>query len=233
MCQKEYFSISLIVFDSSLLINLMIENQNTAPNNLTPKNTSTERIINFPNNSAPSWLLENKVALSILSHDLDLWESEAIVLALESNVNDILMDEHKGRRIAIAKGLHPIGTIGVLIQSKKKGLLKSIKPLLDKLIQNNIYISEELYNYSLKLTNEIWKSIADINSDWIITKNNCTVTLRRTGLGKAVLPGKQVSVKLGLIKNPADINAKHLVEVEIRFSAKKQAGAKRVEIGFK
>ena len=98
--------------------------------------------------------VKNKVALSILSHELDLGESEAIVLALENNISDILIDEHKGRRIAVLKGLHPIGTIGVLIQAKKKGYIKSIKPLLNELLQNNIYISKELYQYSLKLANE-------------------------------------------------------------------------------
>ena len=64
------------------------------------------------------------------------------------------MDEHKGRRIAIAKGLNPIGTLGILIQAKKKGFIKSIKPLLTKLIQNNIYISDELFKYALSLANE-------------------------------------------------------------------------------
>jgi len=99
--------------------------------------------------------VKNKIALSILSHELDLGESEAIVLALENKIEDILMDEHKGRKIAIARGLHPIGTIGVLIQAKKKGLLKSIKPLIHELIKNNIYISQELYEYTLRLVNEI------------------------------------------------------------------------------
>ena len=100
-------------------------------------------------------IVKNKIALSILSHELGLGESEAIILALENNIEYILIDENKGRRIAMSKSLHPIGTIGVLIQAKKQGLIKSIKPFLDKLILNNIFISNELYQYSLKLTKEI------------------------------------------------------------------------------
>lgn len=73
-----------------------------------------------------------------------------------------------------------------------------------------------------------------INGGWTLAKNRQQVTLRRTGLGDAIAPAKRVSLKLGLIKNPADFNAAHRVEVEIRPSAKKQASAKRqVEIGFK
>ena len=98
--------------------------------------------------------INNTVALSILSHDLDRGESEAIVLALENNIEDILIDEYKGRNVAIVNGLHPIGTIGVLIQAKKSGLIKNVKSCLDTLIQNNIYISNALYSSSLKIAGE-------------------------------------------------------------------------------
>jgi predicted nucleic acid-binding protein len=98
--------------------------------------------------------VNNKIALTILSKDLDLGESEAIVLAMENKIGNILMDEQKGRRIAIANGLHPIGTIGVLIQAKKMGLIDNVKSYLDVLIKNNIYISNKLYTYSLKIVEE-------------------------------------------------------------------------------
>ena len=98
--------------------------------------------------------VNNRIALMILNKDLDLGESEAIVLAMENNIDNILIDERKGRRIATANGLHPIGTIGVLIQAKKMGLINNIKFHLDKLIQNNIYISDRLYIYSLKFVGE-------------------------------------------------------------------------------
>jgi len=98
--------------------------------------------------------IQNTVALSILSHELDCGEAEAIVLALEKDVENILMDEHKGRNIAIANGLHPIGTIGVLLQAKKRDLIKKVKPCLDTLIENNIYISKALYSSSLKVAGE-------------------------------------------------------------------------------
>ena len=98
--------------------------------------------------------VKNRIALSILSKELDLGESEAIVLALENNIENILMDEQKGRRLAVSNGLHPIGTIGVLIQAKNVNLIEKVKPLLDKLIKNNIYISKELYSHALKIVNE-------------------------------------------------------------------------------
>jgi predicted nucleic acid-binding protein len=99
--------------------------------------------------------VQNTIAVSVISKDLDKGESEAIVLALENNIPDILIDDHKGRRIAKINGLYPIGTIGVLIQAKHQGMIEKIKPLLDILIENKIRISNTLYDNALKLSGEL------------------------------------------------------------------------------
>ena len=89
--------------------------------------------------------VQNRLAVQVLMNELDEGESEAIILALENEITDILIDEHKGRRIAISNGLHPIGTIGVLLEARHRGLLEKIKPSLDKLIANKVRISVDLY----------------------------------------------------------------------------------------
>ena len=98
--------------------------------------------------------VKNQVALSILSDELDVGEAEAIILALENNIGNILMDEHKGRKIARARALRPIGTIGILIRAKKIGAIKDVKSHLDKLVENNIHMSPKLYAQALKLARE-------------------------------------------------------------------------------
>lgn len=70
-------------------------------------------------------VIQNRSAVNQLQRELDLGESEAIVLALENNISDILIDDFAGRKLAIKQGLLPIGTIGVLLQAKRKGLIKS------------------------------------------------------------------------------------------------------------
>lgn len=72
--------------------------------------------------------VKNKMAVQLLRPDIDLGEAESIVLALEKKVNSILIDDHKGRRTARASGLVPIGTIGVLLQAKKRNQIREIKP---------------------------------------------------------------------------------------------------------
>ncbi len=98
--------------------------------------------------------VQNQLAVQFLQKELDIGEAEAIVLAKELNISDVLIDEYKGRKIASANGLSPIGTIGVLIQAKRSGLIKAIKPELDKLVANHRRISQDLYDKALELANE-------------------------------------------------------------------------------
>lgn len=100
-------------------------------------------------------IVQNKLAVNLLRSELDLGEAETIVLALERNIEDILIDDHKGRRIARSKGLSPIGTIGVLIEAKNRGATKAIKLHLDKLIRNKIRISKGLYQKALEVAGEV------------------------------------------------------------------------------
>lgn len=85
---------------------------------------------------------------------LDLGESEAIVLANNIDADLIIIDERKARRIAKDIGLNVTGTLGILVEAKQRGLVKELKPLLDKLIKNKIRISKKLYQDILELANE-------------------------------------------------------------------------------
>ena len=85
---------------------------------------------------------------------LDLGESEAIVLAEMLPDSLLLMDERKGRKIALNMGLRITGTLGILIQTKNLGLVKQVKPLMDTLINTNIRISESLYYSILERVDE-------------------------------------------------------------------------------
>lgn len=98
--------------------------------------------------------VQNQLALQLLKRELDAGEAEAIILAIESRVANILIDEHKGRKVAEANGLLPIGTIGVLIRAKRMGLIQAVQPNLDKLIENRRRISKALYAKALQLARE-------------------------------------------------------------------------------
>jgi predicted nucleic acid-binding protein len=96
----------------------------------------------------------NRQKVDKLNETLDMGESEAIALALEKTADYLLVDEKKGRKTAIENGIKVIGSLGVLIMAKRRGLLQSIKPSLDLLRLSTTRISEFLYEQALKMAGE-------------------------------------------------------------------------------
>jgi predicted nucleic acid-binding protein len=90
--------------------------------------------------------LEPSEQLSGLKLVLDLGEAEAITLALERQL-PILIDERKGRSIAIKKQLTVTGFAGFLVLAVKKGVLSTTtaKTLLDQAVANGFRMSDKLY----------------------------------------------------------------------------------------
>ncbi len=98
--------------------------------------------------------VNNDVAVRMLLLEIDKGEAEAIILAIENNIDTILIDDYKGRRVARREGLSVIGTIGILLDAKRKGHISEIKLYLDLLISKGIRIGHDLYDRSLQLAQE-------------------------------------------------------------------------------
>ena len=94
----------------------------------------------------------NKALVNLLVKEnrLDIGESTAIALALEKSDSILVIDEYKGRKVAKSLDIKVIGTIGILINSKKNGLISNIKPYLEKLEQNHFRISQEILSQALQ-----------------------------------------------------------------------------------
>jgi len=97
---------------------------------------------------------ENKALKDTLMLELDEGEAEVIAIAKEKEINSIIIDEFAGRQYALLLGLDVTGTLGILLIGKKLGLVEEIKPLMDKMIKHNRYISQELYLSVLKKAEE-------------------------------------------------------------------------------
>jgi len=95
------------------------------------------------------------LAVNALRQQVDFGEAEAMVLALEHKIADILIDDYKGRQVAKTMGLNPVGTLGVLLQAKEKKFIPNVRELMDMLMINNIRIGKDLYQHALLLSGEI------------------------------------------------------------------------------
>ncbi len=89
--------------------------------------------------------------LSIL---LDEGEAQAIALAQTIPNGIILLDDARARKIAARLEIKQIGTIGLLLRAKKHNLIEKIKPYLDALVENGIYIRRELLDAVLEKAEE-------------------------------------------------------------------------------
>ena len=90
-----------------------------------------------------------------LAAELDLGESEAIVLAEEIGCSAILMDEAAGREVAVRRGLVPLGTAGILLRAKRAGFLGEVRPLLDRLIgELGFFIADSVRRHILEEAGE-------------------------------------------------------------------------------
>lgn len=87
--------------------------------------------------------------------NIDLGEAEAMVLAMDINADILLMDERRGRALAISYGLNVTGLLGVLLQAKRNSIIPAVKPLMDRLIEQvEFRVSSQLYANILQLAGE-------------------------------------------------------------------------------
>lgn len=77
--------------------------------------------------------------------DIDGGESEAITLAIEKQADFILLDDKEARKEAVDLELKVIGTAGLLLSAKRKGLIFSVMEEIRKLEDRiNFRLSEDL-----------------------------------------------------------------------------------------
>ena len=89
-------------------------------------------------------LVSDHTAVAALS-SLGRGEAEAVVLAVENPGALLLIDDRRGRLSALNLGVNIIGTAGILLTAKRKGLIPLIAPEIERLqTQVGFRLGEEL-----------------------------------------------------------------------------------------
>lgn len=81
-------------------------------------------------------------------------ETEAMVLYKQISADKLLIDDQRGRNVAKLNQINTIGSWGVLLVAKQRGLLSEIAPLLLQLEKSDIYLSKQLIANVLEFANE-------------------------------------------------------------------------------
>jgi predicted nucleic acid-binding protein len=106
----------------------------------------------------PPWfevrtIVERGIADDLLSH-LGPGESEVIALALELQI-PALLDEARGRSVALQLRVRVIGVVGSLVRAKQRKLIPRVEPLLNELELSGFWVSPRLRELALKTTGEV------------------------------------------------------------------------------
>ena len=112
----------------------------------------------------PAWLrvepLAGELPQAVLRRSLGAGERQALALAIERRADRIVLDDLPARRLARTLILAVIGTAGMLLAAKRRGLLSRIRPCPDDLVKQSFFVGPELYEELLRLAGE-WHSLTD------------------------------------------------------------------------
>ncbi|NLW46401.1 MAG: DUF3368 domain-containing protein [Firmicutes bacterium] len=95
--------------------------------------------------------IETKRFFKIQLHD---GEVEVMILGKELKADTLIIDDSLARKYAKYLGFKITGTLGVILNSKEQGIIKYVKPLIDGLVDNGIYIEDSLYQSILRIAGE-------------------------------------------------------------------------------
>lgn len=65
-----------------------------------------------------------------------------------------MIDEKAGRKVAKINQIKIIGSLGVLIEAKRKGIIPLLAPYIDILRQSKAHFGEDLLTYALTVVGE-------------------------------------------------------------------------------
>ena len=89
----------------------------------------------------------------------DTGETEAMVLYKQISADKLLIDDRRGRKVAKINGISIIGSLGVLLAAKEKGLIAEVSSFLRRIESSDIHLSQSLIGTVLELAGETHEQV--------------------------------------------------------------------------
>ncbi len=80
----------------------------------------------------------------LLAWDLGAGETQVIALAMRQKAERVVIDDREARRCAKAMDLTIIGTLGLVARAKRMGIIDRAAPIIERLCQVGLYVSEDI-----------------------------------------------------------------------------------------
>ncbi len=105
-----------------------------------------------------SWIkveqIQDQSQKDIFRARLHAGEVEVMILAREMKADLVIMDDAAAKKTAKFLGLNVTGSLGVLLKAKREGYIEEVKPVMDDLIRDGLFISDVVQRYVLKEAGE-------------------------------------------------------------------------------
>lgn len=82
-------------------------------------------------------------------------ELEAMALYKKLHADRLLLDDSRARRVASFNHMAVIGSLGVLLLAKSRGLIPALKPRLESIRGAGIYLGDALVDEALRIAGEV------------------------------------------------------------------------------
>ena len=109
-------------------------------------------------NENSDWIIVDQISdmtqKKMYQAKLHAGEVEVMILAQEQNADLVIIDDNTAKKTAKFLGLPVTGTLGILLKSKQSGAIQAVKPILELLMNDGLYIGEDVKEYVLNIAGE-------------------------------------------------------------------------------
>ena len=138
----------VVISDTSCLIILDKIGQLSLLKTMYGQVVTTETVAREFGQDLPDWINVVSPAdtsmQNLLKASIDPGEASSIALALEISPSLLILDDLRARKIAASLGLTFTGTLGVIANAKKRGVIPAARPVFEQIKATDFRIPEAL-----------------------------------------------------------------------------------------